>query len=49
MKCKVARHKGTPTIYNKIIRGKNIILKMQTHKLNINKEIENLNFDKEFN
>jgi hypothetical protein len=34
-------------VYYKIRKGKNIKLKMQTHRLNFNKGVENLNLDKE--
>jgi len=47
MKCKLVKHRSAPTIYNKIPRKKNIILKMQTHKLNLDEEIKNLDFNKE--
>jgi hypothetical protein len=47
MKCKLAKHKGALTIYNKILGKKNVRLKMQTHMLSLDEGIENLNLDKE--
>jgi hypothetical protein len=41
------KHKGTPAIYNENPREKNIRLKMQTHKLNLDEGVGNLDFKKE--
>jgi hypothetical protein len=47
-KCKLVKHRGTPTINNEIPRKKNIKLKMQIHKMSLDKGIGNLNLDREF-
>jgi hypothetical protein len=41
------KHKGALTIYNEIPRKKSVKLKMQTHKMSLDEEVENLDFDKE--
>jgi hypothetical protein len=47
MKCKLVKHRDAPKIYNKLSREKNIILKMQIHRMNLDEEIENLDLNKE--
>jgi hypothetical protein len=39
------KHKSAPVVYNKILKEKNIKLKMQTHRMNLDKGIKNLNLD----
>jgi hypothetical protein len=41
------KHKGAPTIYNEVPREKNIKLKIHTHRLNLDEEVENLDFNRE--
>jgi hypothetical protein len=42
------KHKGAPVICNEIPREKNIKLKMQTHRLNLDKEVRNLDSTKSY-
>jgi hypothetical protein len=44
---KLVKHKGAPSICNKIPREKNVILKMYTHRLSLDEGVRNLNLDKE--
>jgi hypothetical protein len=41
------KHRGAPTVCNRILRKKNVRLKMQIHKLSLEKGVENLNLNKE--
>jgi hypothetical protein len=41
------KHIGALVIYNEIPRKKNVELKMQTHKLNLDDEVGSLDLDKE--
>jgi hypothetical protein len=47
MKFKLVKHKGAPTVCNKILGKKNIILKMKIHRLSLDEGARNLNLDKE--
>jgi hypothetical protein len=47
VKCKLVKHRGTPTICNEIWREKNVIVKKETHKMSLDEEVKNLDLDKE--
>jgi hypothetical protein len=40
------KHKGALAIWNEILREKNVNLKMQTHKLNLDEEVKNMDVDR---
>jgi hypothetical protein len=40
MKCKLVKHRSTPIVYNEIPKEKNVKLKMQTHRLDLDEKRE---------
>jgi hypothetical protein len=47
MKCKLVKRRGATIVYYKIPGGKNVRLKMQTHRLKLEEGVRNLNIDRE--
>jgi hypothetical protein len=45
VKCKLVKHISAPTICNIILKEKNVKLKMQTHMMNLNEGIGDLNLN----
>jgi len=43
---KLVKHIGTLVIYNEILRKRNVRLKMQTHKIHLDKGIGNMKLEK---
>jgi hypothetical protein len=41
------KRKGASTIYNEIPRVKNVILKMQIHRMHLDEEVRNFDFNGE--